>query len=142
MLGGWRKEHAPRLRGLEVGDSPKALIWDLAEDLLQRFAGLPLLDRYAVYQCLMDYWDEVMQDDVYLVVTEGWTEAARPRMLVPVGGKGKAESADLIVKRKKYKMDLVPPELVVARYFVTERAEIDCLRAGEEEIGRDLEEFR
>ena len=90
VFDGWRREHAPRLRKLAVADSPKELIRDLSEDLLHRFAGLPLLDRYDVYQCLMDYWDEVMQDDVYLVVTEGWTEAARPRMLVPVKGSWKA----------------------------------------------------
>ena len=45
------------------------------------------------------------------------------------------------MKRKKYKMDLLPPELVVARYFATGHAEIDRLRTDEEEIGRDLEEF-
>ena len=137
----WRQEHAPGLRSLKVDDSPKALIQHLSEDLLQRFAGLPLLDRYAVYQCLMDYWDEVMQDDVYLVVTEGWAEAARPRALVPVRGKGTAESADLTVKRKKYKMDLLPPALVVARYFAAEQAEIDHLRVEEEALARELDEF-
>ena len=137
----WRREHVPRLRELKVGDSPKGLIRDLSEDLLCRFAGLPLLDRYAVYQCLMDYWDEVMQDDVYLVVTEGWLEAARPRVLVPVRGKGAAEPPDLTVKRTKYRMDLLPPGLVVARYFVIERAEVDRLRAREEAIARELEEF-
>ena len=141
VLGDWCAEHVPRLQGLEVGDVPKALIRDLAEDLLRRFAGLPLLDRYAVYQCLMDYWDEVMQDDVYLVVTEGWAEAAQPRVLVPVRGKGAVESPDLTVKRKKYKMDLLPPGLVVARYFATEQAGVDRLRAEEEEAARQLEEF-
>ena len=141
VFGDWRREHAPRLRALRVGDSPKALIRDLAEDLLRRFAGLPLLDRYAVYQCLMDYWDEVMQDDVYVVVTEGWAEAARPRVLVPVRGKGTAESADLTVKRRKYKMDLLPPGLVVARYFATEQAEVDRLRAEQETVARELDEF-
>ena len=141
VFGDWRREHAPRLRALQVGESPKALIRDLAENLLRRFAGLPLLDRYAVYQCLTDYWDEVMQDDVYLVVTEGWAEAARPRVLVPVRGKGFAESADLTSKRTKYKMDLLPPGLVVARYFATEQAEVDGLRAEEEAVARDLDEF-
>ena len=76
VLDAWRQEHAPRLRRLEVGALPKALIRGLSEDLLRRFSGLPLLERYAVYQCLMDYWDEVMQDDVYLIVSEGWAEAA------------------------------------------------------------------
>ena len=140
VLGDWRRKHAPSLRALNVGDLPKALIRDLAEDLLRRFAGLPLLDRYAVYQCLMDYWDEIMQDDVYLVVTEGWAEAARPRALVPVRGKGKAEAPDLTVKRKKYKMDLLPPGLVVARYFATEQAEVGCLHAKQEAVARELEE--
>ena len=141
VFDGWRREHAPRLRELAVADSPKDLIRDLSEDLLHRFAGLPLLDRYDVYQCLMDYWDEVMQDDVYLVVTEGWTEAARPRVLVPVKGKGTAETPDLTVNRKKYRMDLVPPGLVVARYFGTEQAGVDRLRTEEESIARELEEF-
>ena len=137
----WREEHEARLRGLDVGDSPKALIRDLSEGLLRRFAGLPLIDRYDVYQCLMDYWDDVMQDDVYLVVTEGWVEAARPRVLVPARGKGTSEAADLTVKRRKYRMDLVPPGLVVARFFAAEQAEVARLRAGEEEVGRELAEF-
>ena len=141
VFDGWRREHAPRLRELAVADSPKELIRDLSEDLLHRFAGLPLLDRYDVYQCLMDYWDEVMQDDVYLVVTEGWTDAARPRVLVPVKGKGTSETPDLTVNRKKYRMDLVPPGLVVARYFGTEQAGVDRLRTEEESIARELEEF-
>ena len=89
----------------------------------------------------MDYWDEVMQDDVYLVVTEGWAAAARPRVLVPVKGKGTAEPPDLTVNRKKYRMDLLPPGLVVARYFATEQAEVDRLRTEEEGIARELEEF-
>ena len=141
VFDGWRREHAPRLRELGVGDSPKALIRDLSGDLLHHFAGLPLLDRYDVYQCLMDYWDEVMQDDVYLVVTEGWADAARPRVLVPVKGKGTAETPDLTVNRKKYSMDLVPPGLVVARYFATEQAGVDRLRTEQEGIARELEEF-
>ena len=140
VLDAWRQEHAPRLRRLQVGDLPKVLIRGLSEDLLRRFAGLPLLDRYAVYQCLMDYWDEVMQDDVYLVMTEGWAEAARPRVLVPVRGKGAAETADLTVKRKKYRMDLLSPGLVVARYSAAERAAIDGLRTEEEGIALELEE--
>ena len=140
VLETWRQEHAPRLRRLDVGDLPKVLIRELSEDLLRRFSGLPLLDRYAVYQCLMDYWDEVMQDDVYLVVSEGWAEAARPRVLVPVRGKGAAEAADLTVKRKKYRMDLLPPDLVAARYFEAQRVSIDRLRTEEEGIARELEE--
>ena len=135
VFDGWRQEHAPRLRELAVADSPKDLIRDLSEDLLHRFAGLPLLDRYGVYQCLMDYWDEVMQDDVYLVVTEGWTEAARPRVLVPVKGKGTAEPPDLTVNRKKYGWTWCLPGLW-SPGILPEQAEVDRLRMDEEALLR------
>ena len=38
-------------------------------------------------------------------------------------------------------MDLLPPALVVARYFATERAEVDRLRAEEDTIARELDAF-
>ncbi len=140
VFGDWSGEHESRLYGLDVSDSPKTLIRELSEDLLERFAHLPLLDPYDVYQCLMDYWDQVMQDDVYLVTTEGWGEAARPRVLA--GGKGQAaESPDLTIKRTKYRMDLLPPSLVAARYLADEQREAERLRAEQERIGREMEAF-
>ena len=60
VLDGWCKTYEPVLKGLEIDANPKDIIRALAEDLLARFADLPLLDSYDVYQRLMDYWDEVM----------------------------------------------------------------------------------
>ena len=137
----WRETHEPVLKGLETGSNPKEVIRSLSEDLLERFAGLPLLDPYDVYQRLMDYWDEVMQDDVYLVAADGWTEAARPRGIIEDREKKIKETPDLTIKRRKYKMDLVPPELVVARYFADEQASVEALRVGQEIAARELEEF-
>ena len=42
---GWRDTHGARLRNLAVGDSPKALITELSEDLLGRFAAADMLDK-------------------------------------------------------------------------------------------------
>ncbi len=138
-LAGWRREHEPRLHAIAVGDSPKSLIRELSENLLVRFAGLPLIDPYDVYQCLMDYWEEVMQDDVYLVVSDGWEAAAQPRELL--GGKKSGESPDLTIKRVKYKMDLLPPELVATRCFAEEQRDSERLRTDAEGIGREVEAF-
>ena len=60
-----------------IGDRPKALIEALSESLLETFRRhfrieRPLIDPYDVYQHLMDYWVETMQDDVYMLVHEGW----------------------------------------------------------------------
>ena len=127
--------------GLETGANPKSVIRSLSEDLLVCFADLPLLDRYDVYQRLMDYWDEVMQDDVYLIATDGWVEAAKPRSIVEDKEKKIKETPDLTIKRKKYKMDLIPPALVVARYFATEQTALEALQAEQDSAARALEEF-
>jgi type I restriction enzyme M protein len=127
--------------GLEIDNLPKVVIHTLSEDLLKRFADLPLLSRYDVYQRLMDYWAETMQDDVYLIAADGWVEAARPRGIIEDKDKKLKETPDLVIKRRKYKMDLVPPSLMVARYFASERAEIEALQAVQETAAGELEEF-
>ena len=127
--------------GAEVDARPRAVIDTLSEDLLSRFEDLPLLSAYDVYQRLMDYWDDVMQDDVYLIAADGWIEAAQPRGIIVDKDKKIQETPDLTIKRKKYKMDLVPPVLIVVRYFATEQAEIDSLAIEREAASRELEEF-
>ena len=137
----WRETHDPVLKGLETGANPKEVVGGLSEDLLKRFVDLPLLDSYDVYQRLMDYWEEVMQDDVYLISADGWTEAARPRGIIEDRERKIKETPDLTIKRRKYKMDLVPPGLIVARYFAEKQAAIETLQARQEAAARELEEF-
>ena len=81
-LTGWCEAHEKRLMNIDASTAPKSLIADLSEDLLGRFSDLPLLDAYDVYQRLRDYWEEAMQDDIYLIVGEGWCKAAQPRGMV------------------------------------------------------------
>jgi type I restriction enzyme M protein len=141
VFASWRKARQPRLMDLKIDDLPKTVIHTLSEELLARFADLPLLSRYDVYQRLMDYWAETMQDDVYLIAADGWVAAARPRGIVEDKERKIKETPDLTLKRKKYKMDLVPPALVVARFFAREQAAIDALQAKQESAARELEEF-
>ena len=137
----WRAAHESRLKGLDVGDKPREVIHALSEDMLKRFADLPLLDKFDAYQCLMDYWAGVMQDDVDLIAAEGWVEGAKPRGIVEDKAKKIKETPDLTIGRRKYKMDLVPPGLIVNRYFAAEQAAIDELAARQEIATRELEEF-
>ena len=141
VFDGWRKAHEPRLRGIEVGVLPRKVIDALSEDLLKRFAGLPLLDRYDVYQRLMDYWTDTMQDDVHLIAGPGWAEAAKPQDVLDHRGKKIRETPDLTIKRRKYRMDLVPPALVAARYFADEQAAVEALQDRQEAAAREWEEF-
>jgi len=117
----------------------------LSEDLLARLSDVPLLDRYDVYQRLIDYWAEVMQDDVYLIAADGWLDASRPRGIVEDKERNIKETADLTIGRgkrsKRYKMDLLPPALVASRHFADERTAIDALQAKQGAAARDLDEF-
>ncbi|MSQ99005.1 MAG: type I restriction endonuclease subunit M, partial [Xanthomonadales bacterium] len=137
----WRAAHESLLKGLQVGARPKEVIHTLSEELLTRFAGLPLLDRYDVYQRLMDYWAEVLQDDVYLIAADGWVAAARPRAIIDDPEKKIKETPDLIIGGKKVKLDLIPPPLIVARYFAAGQAAIDDLQARQEAAAQELEAF-
>ncbi|MXX05028.1 MAG: SAM-dependent DNA methyltransferase [Gemmatimonadetes bacterium] len=141
VLDDWCKAHEAVLKGLETGANPREIIRTLAEDLLARFADMPLLDPYDLYQRLMDYWDETMQDDVYLITTDGWNETIRPRSIIEDNGRKIKEAPDLTIKRVKYKMDLLPPELIVSRYFGSQQTTIETLQAKQEIDSRELEEF-
>src|SRR2546427_1939866 len=89
----------------------------------------------------MDYWAETMQVAVYLIAGDGWIEAAKPRGIVEDKERKIKETPDLVIGRKKYKMDLMPPALIVARYFAEEQATIDELQIAHDTAARELEEF-
>jgi len=128
----WRQRSATSLRQLTVDCHPKEIIIALAEDLLAHYSDKPLIDNYDVYQHLMDYWAETMQDDCYLIAAEGW----------------KAETYRLIEKSKKgaekdkgWTCDLVPKPLIVARYFAEEQETITTLSADLETVSAQKAEL-
>jgi len=133
----WRDAHRPRLMALTTEDRPRALIETLSEALLSAFAPARLIDRYDVYQHLMAYWTETMQDDVYMIAEDGWLAANRLRLLE---AKNK-ESADLKIGKHKYKADLIPPTLIVARYFAADQEGIEALEAQQDGIAQQIAEM-
>ena len=137
----WCETHMPLLSDIETGPVPRSVIEILSEDLLRRFDDLPLAEPYHVYQGLMSYWDDVMQDDVYLISADGWVSAAKPRGVIDDKDKKIKEVPDLTIKSNKYKMDLIPPGLIVGRYFTAEIAAIVQLTAKRDMAISQLEEF-
>ncbi|MCG9892335.1 MAG: type I restriction-modification system subunit M [Thermosynechococcaceae cyanobacterium MS004] len=135
----WCKHFEEELKDIAIGDKPKALIERLSEDLLARFAEADLLDKYDIYQLLMDYWAETMQDDVYVLVQDGWAAGNVLRELVAKKGEKLKETPDLVIDKQKYKADLIPPGLIVARYFADEQTKVDELQAELDTISQELE---
>lgn len=137
----WQKENLPRLKGIAIGDKPKALIETLSEALLSTFEKARLLDAYDVYQHLMDYWTATMQDDVYMLVADGWNKAAMPLLIVEDKDTKSKQKPDFVIGRQKYKAELIPPALIIARYFAKEQAAIEALEAGVAAIEQQMEEL-
>ncbi len=84
LFARWKKAHLPKLKGFAKDGHPKELIEALSEDMLATFKTAPLVDAYGVYQHLMDYWADVMQDDCYLIAADGWVVGAQPREILQV----------------------------------------------------------
>jgi type I restriction enzyme M protein len=112
----WEKKKAKELKTIEAGCHPKEEIGKLSEDLLKHYEGKPLINPYNVYQHLMDYWATNLSDDLYLISADGWK--APTYRIIEKDKKGKE-------KDKGWTCDLIPKELIVARYFTKEKEELD-----------------
>lgn len=123
VFAGWRKATTKHLIGFGKDGHPKALIETIAEDLMAAFRKAPLLDAYDIYQLLMDYWAETMQDDAYLIAADGWV--AVPARVIETDKKGKS-------KDKGWACDLIPKPLIVAHYFAAEQAALEVKQAEQE----------
>lgn len=107
----WIANTAGVLKDIKPGDKPKLIITQISESLLASFSELPLVDKYDVYQLLMLYWEESLQDDVHSLVVDGWTA------------------------------DLIAPELIVQRWFRHQQDEIDSLAEQREELSQRIDEI-
>lgn len=127
VFEGWKTKNTQILKSLIRGLKPKQVIFRISEDILTTYTGKTLMDKYDVYQHLMDYWNDVMQDDCYYIAMEGW----------------KAELT--ITKQTKqvteWDCDLVPKILVINRYFLPEKQVIEKLEAEQEAIAAEITEL-
>jgi type I restriction enzyme M protein len=131
LFAQWRSSATLKLTAFGKGGHPKALIEATAEALLTTFKPAKLLDAYDIYQHLMDYWASVLQDDTYLIASDGWVQGAQPREVKQVKDKNNKlvwpEPHDYLKGKRRFKSDLVPASILVAKYFAPERAAIDAL---------------
>lgn len=105
---------------------PKSLIERWSGMLLERAkTDLKLVDPYNVYEILMNYWAEAMQDDCYMVSRDGWKVALRDT-------KKKSTFEDL-------ECDLLPVSVVVNKFFAAEYASILAKRGELEQLSGEIE---
>ena len=129
------------LANINVGEFPKDIIHRISENLLQAYTGNALLDRYDLYQIIMDYWAETMQDDIYFITQDGWAAANSVRELVAKKGEKLKETPDLIINKRKFKAELIPPILIVNRFFANEKSALDEKQVAQDATTQELDAY-
>jgi type I restriction enzyme M protein len=122
----WKQKNILLLQAIKAGDKPKKIIQQLSEDLLATFSGKKLIDNYDVYQHLMTYWNETMQDDTYILVTDGWKAG---------------NEIETDKKKKEWEGKLIPKQIIINEYFPKEKKQLETLQATCDDIARQLEEL-
>ncbi|RKV41901.1 type I restriction-modification system subunit M [Helicobacter pylori] len=114
---------------LEPGFNPKTLIESVCSKVLKEFEKVGILDKYGVYQLFKDYYNEVLQDDWFLISFNGFESTKNLRKLNPLKDKkaNYLEEPDFVIQKTYYKSDLIPKNLVKQRFFEKETKELEEL---------------
>ncbi len=116
-----RLELFTTFNNLEPGFNPKTLIESVCSKVLKEFEKGEILDQYGVYQLFKDYYNEVLQDDWFLISLNGFESAKELRKLIPLKDKNKKanylEEPDFVIQKTYYKSDLIPKNLIKQRFF-------------------------
>lgn len=108
-LDRWIESVRQEMLAVDKDCHPKEVIARLSESLLYTLLeSHTLLDPYEVYDTLMNYWNETMQDDLYMISRDGWS----PELIIP-----KKKNA----KWSELACDLLPLDIVVETFFSEER---------------------
>lgn len=119
----WMNDVDNGLRNIDEFVEIKKYIVELSEILIAKYADIELVDKYDVYQVLLSYWQEVMADDVFVLVQDGYEAGRETEDIYEISEDKKTKK-----EKKKYKGwegKLIPKALIEAAFFAAERAKID-----------------
>ena len=134
----WIDINKPKMLSIKIADHPKTFIYEQGDSILSTFKEAQLIDPYDVYQHLMTYWGNTMQDDLYTLVADGW-EAGNQVIRLQKENKDKKKKD--IEGLEGLEGRLIPPSLLISEYFQTEKTEIEKLESELETAGSSMEEI-
>jgi type I restriction enzyme M protein len=142
----WRDEVKSHMLSITEETEPKNFIRILGSLILEAYSESRFLDNYDIYDCLLNYWNEKLQDDVYAIKAYGY-ETARDIEYVYATKKKKDENGDEITvedksKLKSFEGALIPRSIIERVYFADEQRIIAELMEKQDQIESDLEEVR
>lgn len=146
----WKKIANPILTNLNSTDSNKEIILNLSEEILEKFSKLELLDKYDVYQVLLAYWNETMNDDVLLIIQDeiGYNLAKITDDIKEEPKESKKAKKDSAKEKKPkepkiigWEGRLIPKQIVLDAFFALEQKEIEKAEEKLSQTESEFEEF-
>ena len=146
----WKKIANPVLTNLNSTDSNKEIILNLSEEILEKFSKLELLDKYDVYQVLLAYWNETMNDDVLLIIQDelGYNLAKITDDIKEEPKESKKAKKDSAKEKKPkepkiigWEGRLIPKQIILDAFFALEQKEIEKAEEKLSQTESEFEEF-
>lgn len=122
----WQTAIVPICKAIDVSTHPRNFIHKIWEEILAQYSNKQLIDKYSIYQHLMDYRNETMKDDLYMIIEDG-------RKVTLTETKKWKETI--------YICDLIPDYLIINRYFQQEKDSLTELEGQLETISATIEEL-
>ena len=112
----WEQENKDLLYSTNLNSNVKQIINILSDKILNIFDKDELIDKYEAYEYLMEYFNDTLKDDFYLIIENGWI----PKIVFAQDKNGK-------IKKNEFDSDLLPKEIVIEEYFKDKNDKIEKL---------------
>jgi len=143
VFNSWRTKTTKLLKDISTKDHPKAIIHGIADDLLAACTELRLIDKYDVYQHLMTYWADTMQDDAYIITVDGWGAGNQlTRLQRETKGKNKETKKKDVEGLAGLEGRLIPVSLLISKNFAADQKKLGELNTRLEQIGAKMDELK
>jgi type I restriction enzyme M protein len=137
----WKKKTTNFLKKLDKGTVPKDVIQRISEDMLKVYEDNHLIEKYDMYQHMLNYWTETMQDDLYELAADGWKAGNEVARQIKEGKKSGKASRKEVEGIEGLEGRLIPPTLLIEMFFRKERSSIEELEEDKEAISLKMKEM-
>ena len=126
-LDEWCGECGCEMKKIAKGNKPKEVIAEWGQSILDAFADCQsLVNAYDVYDQLLGYYNNSMQDDLYMISNGGWL----PELVIP--------STKKSYKWFELHSDLLPVDIVVSHFHADIKEQLDQKTAELEEVQQQM----
>ncbi|MDU3821997.1 MAG: class I SAM-dependent DNA methyltransferase [Cutibacterium granulosum] len=138
LLDAWAQARAkPELFGVDSDTDPRMMICQIGQELLEHYATAKVLDPFDVFDVLMNYWNALLQDDIYIIKASGY-QAGREVEYTYKKKSDNSQSPDT-GKIETFEGVLIPATLIEAEYYPEEQAHLAKLDRAIRDAEAELE---